>query len=83
MKSIVYLTSAAAAAIKTQDHCYALAMQEGGELGAYEAGVVWGMYYQLSNFSMAEKFQYDSLSGVSSGSMNTFFMSVWPKGEEE
>jgi hypothetical protein len=31
-------------------------MQEGGPLGAYEAGVAWGMYYQLSNNSMAEKF---------------------------
>ena len=48
-------------------------MSGGGTNGAWEAGVVWG----LAHYGDPTEYEYDVVSGVSAGSMNTAMMSVW------
>ena len=62
---------------ENQTVCRALAMSGGGSRGAYEAGVLYGMYHTLNDKSDME---YDVVSGVSAGSINTLFAATFPKG---
>lgn len=59
--------------------CLALTMSGGGTKGAFESGALWGMYHALQDKS---DFEYDVVTGVSAGSINTMAVSVFPKGEE-
>ena len=59
--------------------CRALAMAGGGSKGAFEIGALWGMYYATK--AVGDAFDYDVLSGVSAGSINSFAMSLFPKNE--
>ena len=61
-----------------EEYCYAIALSGGGSWGAYEAGVLWG----LTHYGDPTNYEYDVITGVSVGSMNAGFMSVWPKGTE-
>lgn len=45
--------------------CRALVIEGGGDLGAYEAGILKGLIYNLPN----EEVQWDVLSGISVGSI--------------
>ena len=51
-------------------------MSGGGNVGAWEAGVVWG----LTHYGNPEDFRWNVVSGVSAGSFNTAFTSVWNVG---
>ena len=53
-------------------------MSGGGNVGAWEAGVVWG----LTHYGNPEDFAWNVISGVSAGAINTSFTSVWNVGEE-
>jgi predicted acylesterase/phospholipase RssA len=54
-------------------------MSGGGSFGAYEAGVLWGL---VKNAEDPIDFEYDVVSGVSAGSINSLMVSLWPIGEE-
>ena len=69
---------AANAVAATQDSCTALVMSGGGSNGAWEIGVLWG----LINYGDAADFQYDVISGISAGSINTLALAGWEKGKE-
>lgn len=60
--------------------CLALSMSGGGTKGAFEAGVLWGMYYAMEDKT---EFEYDVVTGVSAGSLNTMAVALHPKGDEE
>lgn len=60
--------------------CLALTMSGGGTKGSYEAGALWGMYYALSDKT---QMQYDVVTGVSAGSINTMLVAMYPKGQEK
>ena len=51
----------------TTDHCYALAMSGGGSNGAWEAGVLWGLHH----FGNPKEYEWDVVTGVSAGAINT------------
>lgn len=61
------------------DHCYALAMAGGGTKGAYEAGVLWGLYHAIPDKT---KLAYDVVTGVSAGSINGAAVSLFAPGDE-
>ena len=58
--------------------CLALVMGGGANNGAWEAGVLYG----LINYGDPQDFQYDVVAGVSVGGINSFGVSLFPKGEE-
>jgi len=62
------------------DVCRALAMSGGGSKGAFEAGVLYGLYHAKT---AGQDFDYDVITGVSAGSINTGAMSVFPKEDTE
>ena len=64
---------------KNADSCIALAMSGGGTLGAYEAGVVYGLYHASEDKT---KFEYDVITGVSAGSINLGAMALFEIGDE-
>ena len=53
----------------------ALALNGGGSKGAYQAGVMWGWMH----YGNPDDFQWDVVSGISGGAINTGAMSVWAK----
>ena len=59
--------------------CRALAMQGGGTRGAYEAGALHGLYYGRAN--PGEDFDYDVVTGVSAGAINTLGIGVFAKND--
>ena len=50
----------------------------GGSNGAWEAGVIHG----LVNSNSGDDYQWDVVTGVSAGSINSAFLSVFDKGDE-
>lgn len=64
----------------SSSRCRALAMSGGGSKGAFEAGALWGM---LGTIKDKTEMQYDVVTGVSAGSINTLGVSVFPKGQEQ
>ena len=58
--------------------CRALVLEGGGDLGAYQAGVIRGMYEKLG-----DEAKYDVFSGVSAGAVNAITYSFFDKGQEE
>ena len=61
-----------------QKVCHALALSGGGNKGAYEAGVIYGMAHLLPK----EEVMWDVVSGVSAGAMNTGGTSIFEVGSE-
>ena len=59
--------------------CRALTMSGGGSFGAYEAGVLYGL---VENANNEKDFQWDVMSGVSAGSINSVAGALWKKGSE-
>ena len=57
-------------------------MSGGGSEGAYEAGGLWGLYYNTPE-DMRDKFAYDVVTGVSAGSINTACVSLFAPGDED
>lgn len=75
-KTIVSLAALSLSA-NAAEHCLALAMSGGGAKGAFEAGALHGMYHGLDN--VGSTFDYDVVTGVSAGAINTMGLSVFPK----
>lgn len=61
------------------DECIALAMSGGGTFGAYEAGVLHGLVHGDTDKT---KYEYDVVTGVSAGAINTGAVSVFEIGDE-
>jgi predicted acylesterase/phospholipase RssA len=59
--------------------CIALAMSGGGVKGAYEAGALYGMVHEAADKT---QFEYDVVTGVSAGAINTAGVSLFKKGDE-
>ena len=59
--------------------CRALVLSGGGSNGAWEAGVIYGM---IKNGNKKD-FEWDVLSGVSAGSINSMILAGYPIGQEE
>ena len=72
------ITSQVASAEK-KEVCRALAMSGGANKGAYEVGVIKG----LVNLLPPEDVQWDVVTGVSAGAINTAGMSIFPIGKEK
>lgn len=58
--------------------CNALVLSGGANNGAWEAGVLWG----LVNYGDPADFQWDVVTGVSAGAINTGLIVMYPPGEE-
>ena len=56
-------------AIEAKKSCKALSMSGGGSEGAYEAGGLWGLFFNTPE-DQRDKFAYDVVTGVSAGSIN-------------
>ena len=67
-----------ATALAKDGKCRALALSGGGNKGAWEAGVLWG----LVHYREADDFTWDVSSGISAGALNTAFAAVWETGSE-
>ena len=82
MKTISTLLAIAASqanlASAADDKCRALVLSGGSNNGAWEAGVVWG----LLHYGDPTDYEYDVISGVSAGALNTGMFSTWEKGDE-
>lgn len=61
------------AAAQAKDTCTALVLSGGGANGAWEAGIFWG----LNKYGTPGNFDYDVVSGVSAGSINTLALAGW------
>jgi len=68
-----------AAVVRGQDTCQVLALEGGGDKGAYEAGALWTL---VNNATNPNNVQYDVITGVSIGAINTALLSQYPKGQE-
>ena len=64
-----------AASQASQEYCRALILSGGASNGAWEAGVLWG----LANYGVETDFEYDVVTGVSAGALNTAGLAPWPK----
>ena len=69
-----------AQALGDRKGCNALALSGGGALGSYEAGVMWGMYFNAKDKS---DYAYDVVTGVSAGAINSAGISTFAPGDEE
>ena len=80
MKSQLTIAAAMLASATTakQDICRALVLSGGGNNGAWEAGVLYGM---LANGNAAD-FAFDVVTGVSAGAMNAGGLAGWEVGRE-
>jgi predicted acylesterase/phospholipase RssA len=76
--NLLLLSSLASTSAK---ECKALSMSGGGSEGAYEAGGLWGLYYNTPE-DQRDKFAYDVVTGVSAGSINTACVSLFAPGDE-
>ena len=63
---IKYLLALLPAVSLANDHCTALVLSGGGANGAWEAGVLWGLYH----YGDPTDFEYDVITGVSAGAIN-------------
>lgn len=63
---------------KESNKCFILALEGGGDKGAYQAGVLKGMMNKLEK----EKRSYDIVTGISVGSINAGSILTFPKGQE-
>ena len=65
-----------AGAAVAKDVCRALVLSAGGSNGAWQSGVIQGL---VNNGNPAD-FEWDVLSGVSTGSINTVALAGYPIG---
>ena len=78
MSRALSLFSAAvlAGVTNAKDVCRGLVLSGGGNNGSWEAGVMYGL---VNNGNPAD-FEWDIISGVSAGSINTLAVAGWPLG---
>ena len=68
-----------AGAVHANDVCRALVLSGGGNNGAWETGVIYGL---LHNGNEAD-FAYDVVTGVSAGAINTMATAGYAPGQEK
>lgn len=73
---VLLLTASSKAA---QDHCYALALEGGGDKGAYQAGAL----SEILRHHGDESVQYDVISGIGVGAINGAHLASFEKGQED
>lgn len=76
------LVAAIAALANAQEEtkkCHALVLSGGSNRGAWEAGVIWGLSHYAED---PADFAWDTVSGVSAGSINSGGIATWPTGSE-
>ena len=61
------------------DYCRILALEGGGDNGAYQAGALKGLIENLQ----VEDAQYDIITGISLGAFNGAILSTFPLGQEK
>lgn len=61
------------------DTCRILALEGGGDNGAYQAGALKGLFENLAS----EEAQYDIITGISLGAFNGAILSTFPLGQEK
>jgi predicted patatin/cPLA2 family phospholipase len=76
--SILILLALSSMAAAIEGNCYALALEGGGDKGAYQVGAL----AEIVENSDPSEVQYDVVSGVSIGSINGALLAGFPKGEE-
>ena len=57
--------------------CKALALSGGGSKGAYEAGVIYGLMHEGD----PADYDWDVITGVSVGAINTAAIAMWDKAD--
>lgn len=60
------------------DHCYALALEGGGDKGAYQAGAL----HEILKHYGDERVAYDVITGISVGAINGAGLANYKKGDE-
>lgn len=75
----ILILSLACTSFALQDHCYALALEGGGDRGAYQAGAL----YEIMNHHGDESVEYDVISGTGVGTINGALLASYAKGNEE
>ena len=73
------LGTAMADQAKSTKTCKALALSGGGAKGAFEAGALYGL---IMNDPDKAKYEYDVVTGVSAGAINTGAISLFKIGDE-
>ena len=64
--------------INSQDKCHVLALQGGGDQGAYQAGALKGLAYNLPESERT----WNIVTGISAGTLNGAGFSLFPSGKE-
>ena len=70
---VTILASIASNVASAAEKCNALVLSGGGSHGAWEAGVLWGL---LHNGNPAD-YEWDHVTGISAGSINTAGLVGW------
>lgn len=79
LKAIAVGLLGGASAAADGQTCKVLAMSGGGAKGSYEAGVLWGF---LNTDTDTSKYEWDIVTGVSAGSLNTAMVTGFETGDE-
>jgi predicted acylesterase/phospholipase RssA len=72
------IIAAAAPLVHAADKCNALALAGGGSNGAWEIGVLWGLLHSGN----PSDFEWDYVTGISAGAINTAGLVGWAVGDE-
>jgi NTE family protein len=75
---VCLLCSFSAVSAADTKKCRALSLSGGGSKGAYEAGVL----YELARLMTGSDREYDVISGISVGSLNSLALGLFEKGDE-
>jgi len=65
--------------VAPNDTCRILALEGGGDKGAYQVGVINALIKNLNSTDV----QWDVVSGISAGTLNGLGMALFPKGQEK
>ena len=74
---LLFLTISLTSKVNAGTTCRALVLEGGGDKGAYQAGALSQMYNLIP-----QDIQYDVMSGVSVGALNTAGLAMYAKGDE-
>jgi predicted acylesterase/phospholipase RssA len=74
---LLFLISSFAKQLSAGPTCRALVLEGGGDKGAYQAGALSQMFAMIPT-----EIQYDVMSGVSVGALNTAGLAMYAKGDE-
>ena len=78
MNKVASILSIAPLTLAIDGKCRALVLSGGGNKGAWEAGIMWG----LLHYGEPADFTWDVNTGISAGALNTGFSAVWETGTE-